>query len=115
MCSTSAGLPTRLPMVEWAPWWDQTTARWEQEGLSGGMDLETSQRHFGLDPLLIITAGGRARTCPRNPHGAPSSPTERPMMRFFRYLYTDEIIEDALKAARELKAKHDRGEVILRL
>ncbi len=29
-------------MVEWAPWWDRTTARWEREGLSGGMDLETS-------------------------------------------------------------------------
>lgn len=106
----------RLPMVEWAPWWDQTTARWEREGLSGGMDLETSQRYFGLDPLLIITAGGRARTCPGpTTHGGPIITDEASYDALLPYLYTDEIIEDALKAARELKAKHDRGEVILRL
>jgi len=50
----------RLPMVEWATWWDLTIARWEQEGLplsrtysdaknrDDDLYLEIS-RHFGLD------------------------------------------------------------------
>jgi hypothetical protein len=43
----------RLPRWEWAMWWDQTIARWHQEGLP--RELKFSQvfdiaRHFGLDP-----------------------------------------------------------------
>jgi uroporphyrinogen-III decarboxylase len=38
----------RLPMVEWASWWDQTMQRWQGEGLAeSGRDEIT--RHFGLD------------------------------------------------------------------
>ena len=43
----------RLPVIEWAPWWNLTVERWQQEGLK--MPLRTSQegwaiqRHFGLD------------------------------------------------------------------
>ena len=43
----------RLPRWEWAMWWDQTIARWHNEGLPHG--LKFSQvfdiaRYFGLDP-----------------------------------------------------------------
>lgn len=43
----------RLPRWEWAMWWDQTIARWHEEGLP--RELRFSQvieiaRHFGLDP-----------------------------------------------------------------
>jgi len=40
----------RLPVVEVAPWWDETTDRWHAEGLpadvTGSRDI---QRYFGLD------------------------------------------------------------------
>jgi len=42
----------RLPMIEWAPWWNTTYQRWESEGLPGGMNTEQSLRYFGLDPLM---------------------------------------------------------------
>lgn len=38
----------RLPMVEWASWWDQTIARWRGEGLPDG-DRYAINRHLGLD------------------------------------------------------------------
>jgi hypothetical protein len=43
----------RLPRWEWAMWWDQTIARWHEEGLPG--ELRFSQvfdiaQQFGLDP-----------------------------------------------------------------
>ena len=53
----------RLPLVEWAPWWDKTTDRWQQEGLKP-MELLESQRHFGLDPLMMISAGAAAPSAP---------------------------------------------------
>ncbi|MBT7298257.1 MAG: hypothetical protein HN849_02025, partial [Victivallales bacterium] len=40
----------RLPMVEWAGWWDQTIERWQGEGLSAEMrDPHTIRSWFGLD------------------------------------------------------------------
>ena len=39
----------RLPLMEWAMWWDLTTKRWESEGMPTGMDIAGIKRYFGLD------------------------------------------------------------------
>jgi hypothetical protein len=44
----------RLPVVEWAPWWNQTIERWHAEGLPWSGDRHSRDRHhiaahFGLD------------------------------------------------------------------
>lgn len=41
--------PDRLPMLEWASWWDRTVARWRGEGLDPALDGAGMKRHFGLD------------------------------------------------------------------
>ena len=40
----------RLPMIEWATWWDKTIDRWKQEGLPTRLndDVEIME-YFGLD------------------------------------------------------------------
>jgi uroporphyrinogen-III decarboxylase len=43
----------RLPVWEWAMWWDQTIARWHQEGLSPRLKFSQVfeiSAQFGLDP-----------------------------------------------------------------
>jgi hypothetical protein len=41
----------RLPMWEWAMWWDQTISRWRSEGLPAELDTVFDiARYFGLDP-----------------------------------------------------------------
>ncbi|MBN1420011.1 MAG: hypothetical protein JXP34_14625, partial [Planctomycetes bacterium] len=41
----------RLPMWEWAMWWDKTIDRWRGEGLPRELDTVFDiARHFGLDP-----------------------------------------------------------------
>jgi uroporphyrinogen-III decarboxylase len=41
----------RLPMWEWAMWWDKTIARWRGEGLPPTLDTVFDiSRYFGLDP-----------------------------------------------------------------
>jgi hypothetical protein len=42
----------RLPVWEWAMWWDETVIRWRQEGLSTelGDDVFAIHEHLGLDP-----------------------------------------------------------------
>jgi hypothetical protein len=41
----------RLPRWEWAMWWDETVARWRQEGLPPSLESVFDIAHyFGLDP-----------------------------------------------------------------
>ena len=41
----------RLPIWEWAMWWDETIARWRTEGLPGELDTVFDiAQYFGLDP-----------------------------------------------------------------
>lgn len=39
----------RLPVIEWATWWDLTVKRWQSEGLPAELDKEGIKRYFGLD------------------------------------------------------------------
>lgn len=43
----------RLPRWEWAMWWDETIARWHQEGLPRALPFHQVidiAQYFGLDP-----------------------------------------------------------------
>ena len=39
----------RLPVMEWAMWWDLTINRWREEGLPEELDTHGIKRYFGLD------------------------------------------------------------------
>lgn len=42
----------RLPVIEWATWWEQTIANWQQQGLSRDLEyLSGIQAYFGQDYL----------------------------------------------------------------
>jgi hypothetical protein len=116
----------RLPMVEWAPWWDKTLARWEQEGMPSFREGEhsalqmeallASMDHFGLDKLICISAGGVSAECPPPAwHGAPLLTDARSYEEMRRYLHTDTTIERLKADAIQLKERHARGEIIIRL
>lgn len=62
----------RLPLVEWAGWWDRTIDRWHEEGLSTELeDRYDICRHFGLDIWLQDWPRPRHWECPEAPrHGA---------------------------------------------
>ncbi|MDD4889029.1 MAG: uroporphyrinogen decarboxylase family protein [Phycisphaerae bacterium] len=61
----------RLPMIEWATWWDKTIDRWQGEGLAC-RDRYDLYRHFGLDVYYQNWVGITKKGCPKAPsHGAP--------------------------------------------
>ncbi len=106
----------RMPMVEWAAWWDQTIARWRTEGLSAELDWQGSLDHFGLDTLICIPIVATSARCPHPAHhGAGIIANEADYDALLPALYTDEAIASAIAAARELRARHDAGDVIIRL
>lgn len=106
----------RLSMIEWAPWWDKTLDRWIQEGIPSDMTFEESQTYFNLDTMMMINAGPVSGQCPSPlKHGAPIITDEKSYENIRPYLFTDEIIENVKKQAMELKDKHEKGEIIIRL
>ncbi|NLC68180.1 MAG: hypothetical protein GX754_05225 [Clostridiaceae bacterium] len=106
----------RLVMVEWAAWWGQTVDRWKQEGLPDELDTEGILDYFGFDKLLCITARGINKQAPKPSfHGGGRIEDEQSYNEIKKYLYTDDIIENVKNHAMQLKDRHDRGEIIIRL
>jgi hypothetical protein len=88
----------RLPLLEWAGWWDQTIARWHREGLPADMtDRYEICHHFGLelykqDWLDVVTLD-----CPDPPyHGAGIIASEADYDRIREYLYPPHPVDERL-------------------
>jgi hypothetical protein len=105
----------RLPMVEWAAWWDLTLERWKGEGLPE-LGFRESQEHFGLDPMMLLRASPSRSDMPQPEcNGGPIIGEKRSYEEIRRYLYADSLIEDAVTQALELKHAHGRGEIVVRM
>jgi len=106
----------RLPLIEWAAWWDQTIRRWEGEGLPRGLAWEDSLHYFDLDPLYNIAAQIRGPGMPAPAHhGAPIVTDQASYEAILPFLYQQPGIDMLLDSARGLKEKHDRGDIAIRL
>ena len=109
-------LDDRLPMVEWAAWWDKTIERWQSEGLPSHLDWEGQLNYFDLDVLDCIAASTVGNGCPQpDHHGAGIITDEASYEKILPHLYPASSIEDLLNKARSLKQRHERGEIIIRL
>jgi hypothetical protein len=76
----------RLPIIEWATWWDQTIARWHTEGLPPTItDRYDINRHFGVELYLQDWIGPWIPPAPH--HGAPVITTEDEYERLRPNLY----------------------------
>jgi hypothetical protein len=105
----------RLPMIEWAAWWDVTMNRWKSEGLPE-MDFIQSQKYFGLDPMAVLWAGPYTSGLPQPEyHGGPIVGDAGQYDDIRGFLFTDSLIESVKKQAEELRPAHERGEIIVRV
>ena len=103
----------RLPLVEWAAWWHLTVERWKTEGMPPGLDWDQSLAYFDLDPLVLIGAGAGPSETP--PDVAPIVTDEASYDALRPYLFTDAMIAEAVRAARQQQPRHDRGEIAIRV
>ena len=101
----------RLPVIEIAPWWDETLERWHKEGLPAGLtDNYDICRHFGLDVYKLAYFGHTMPGCPRPvSHGAGIIATEDDYNRIKPLLYPTHFPVDRSGIDRE-KWKRWAGE-----
>ena len=78
----------RLPVVEWASWWDQTVRRWEGEGLPTGLDRYALCDFFGLDVWWQDWIQALRRDAPQPvSHGSGIMASEADYARIKPYLF----------------------------
>jgi hypothetical protein len=85
----------RLPLVEWATWWDKTIERWHQEGLPKRItDRYDLYRHFGLEMYMQDWIRTRKRSCPHpQSHGAGIAVTDAEYHQIRRHLYPKRAVD----------------------
>lgn len=112
----SGALPNdRLPVIEWAEWWDQTLARWqvEEPDLPGGQEALAAS--FGLDPGVHYWVPIRSPGAPKaKAHGAPiaHSPAEY-RREVLPYLFDESRLLEIRAFLRAHQAAHRAGEMFL--
>ncbi len=103
--------PDRLPMVEWATWWNLTVERWQEEGVPVLEGPDGLQNYFGLDPLRQIWIGPRGSQCPAPAsHGAGILWDEEGYEAMKPLLFPEDGIREAVETARQWKEGHEKGE-----
>lgn len=90
----------RLPIVEWAPYWDKTVDRWHNEGLPKDLTEPTDIReYFGLDRYLQLYVFPRSAECPWPvTHGGKIISDEKDYEDIKKHLYPEVAFDkDLLK------------------
>ena len=103
----------RLPMIEWATWWDKTIARWKEEGLPETMnDPAEIRESLGLDVYRQYWYRGKKPTCPPPAsHGAPLIPDIAGYRALKKHLYPKEPVN--AEGLKKVAALQRRGKAVV--
>lgn len=103
----------RLPLLEWAGWWDKTIDRWHSESLPTSVtDRYAICRHFGLDVYLQDWFGVMAAGCPQpKSHGSGIIESETDYESIRPFLYPARPVDVTRWEA--WAQEQGRGEVVL--
>lgn len=104
----------RLPVVEWATWWDLTIKRWQDEGLDPELRGAELFQKLDLDVLHQFWLRHMAPDCPQPAsHGAPLMEDEEDYEKLRPFLYPETANDPLYEGMRALKPQHDRGEIVI--
>ena len=105
----------RLPVIEWAPWWDQTLDRWHEDGLPRSLVKERGweiSEHFGLDDWRLTWIRALSDDAPQpESHGAPLVRSRDDYKAFQKYLWPEP--EKNLDDLRRWADRHASGDSVV--
>lgn len=104
----------RLPVFEWAPWWEPTIERFKAEGMP--TELETTEKicsYFGQDQYARIPIPMMTEDGPKAPsHGAPIIYSADEYHSIKKYLYPD-LPETKKEEFLHVKESHAAGDTVV--
>jgi len=103
----------RLPMIEWAGWWDKTIHRWKQEGLPNDLaDAAEIREYLGLDTVRQWWIRPKKATCPApEAHGKGVVSDMESYIRIKEHLYPEEPFDRDTVAQWAVQQK--RGDMVV--
>ena len=103
----------RLPILEWASWWDKTIERWRGEGLPDSVkDRYDLYTHFGIDQYKQDWFSIVSPECPKpKVHGAGIIETLEDYERILPFLYPKNIVNE--KKWRQWAEEQKKGNAVL--
>ena len=110
-----SGRPTeRLPMLEWAGWWDKTLTAWDAQGLPKNLNRDSLYQFLGLDLHDQHWIQPRGAKCPVPAgHGLGIVEDEADYEAILPYLYPEEAIDNMVKWMHRMKPRYESGESII--
>jgi hypothetical protein len=103
----------RLPVIEWAGWWDKTLDRWRSEGLPSDIGYDETREYLGLDMYRQYWIGPFHDKLPvsMNDKSIPLDPKKYAEMR--KYLFSGDTTEKFRSRFEAVKPYHDRGDAVV--
>ena len=105
----------RMPLIEYAPYWDQTLERWYAEGLDNALEPDRIQALMGLDPLWYTTIDPGGEGWKEPPHGAPVIYSEEEYEALLPCIYPADPFEKVRDFVLARKEESDRGDYLFEL
>ncbi|HQJ91970.1 MAG TPA: uroporphyrinogen decarboxylase family protein, partial [Clostridia bacterium] len=104
----------RLPMIEWAGWWDKTIQRFISEGVPDMPNKEDiKHEYFGLDRLKQYWIGARGRGYNQLSEDMKKVTDIQSYERLKPYLYDKRKVQAAAEDAAQYKKMHDDGDLVV--
>lgn len=101
--------PSRMPVVEWCLWWDETIARWEAQGMPEGFDSIALYDYFKVDKNIQFWLDHYSEQCPKPEHQSRGLINSEWGYREIRPYILQEnavsLITSELKKAQEMQQK----------
>jgi len=102
----------RLPVIEWATWWDQTIEAWRDQGLPRELGWDEIGPALGLDDHVQSWFPYLSEDCPRpDSFGGGIMEDESDYEALLPFLYRQEIQEAGLDRLRGVQQRHAAGEL----
>lgn len=103
----------RLPILEWASWWDKTITRWHQEGLPESVKNRYDlYAYFGIDQYKQDWFNIVSQECPKPKiHGAGIIESEKDYEKILPFLFPKTAVDEN-KWRQWTKEQHD-GKAVL--
>jgi hypothetical protein len=102
----------RVPMIEWAPWWDKTLSRWFAEGLEPGLTDDDLKVALGLDRSQRCRFRCLGKQYPELPFGQGAVEDMASYEALKQYLYPADQYDVMSPHLQKMKMHQDAGEPI---
>ncbi len=103
----------RLPMIEWATWWDKTLVRWHGEGMPQDVWVDEASEYFKLDNLQQFWLRPRSDDYPELEHGQGLITDMESYEEAKKYLFPKDAVQKVREKLLKLAPLHQDGDVVV--